>query len=231
MLSGTGSLDYQLYTDSGRSDVWGSYFWPYSAQAPGLQLALGTLGTGSAIATIHGSVFAGQGAVLPGSYLSTFASSHVEFRYRYAGSLNCNSGVGTIARPSFNVTAIVPADCRVAAENVDFGVQSGLGSNLDGIGRVSVTCTPGTAYAVGLNNGLAGTDPASRRMTRADQYVIYGLYKDAARSQPWGNSGAEQTTGAGTGTPQSVTVYGRVPPQATPSPGVYTDTVIVTVTY
>ncbi|WP_371929600.1 spore coat protein U domain-containing protein [Phyllobacterium sp. 21LDTY02-6] len=31
--------------------------------------------------------------------------------------------------------------------------------------------------------------------------------------------------------PKSIRVYGRVPPQPTPSSGVYSDTVVVTLTY
>jgi outer membrane usher protein len=35
----------------------------------------------------------------------------------------------------------------------------------------------------------------------------------------------------GNGASQPFTVYGRVPPQTTPTPGAYSDTVTVTVTY
>ncbi|WP_409528142.1 spore coat protein U domain-containing protein [Rhizobium sp.] len=38
-------------------------------------------------------------------------------------------------------------------------------------------------------------------------------------------------TGTGTGSPQTLTVYGRVPAQNTPAPGTYSDTVVVTVSY
>ncbi|UWU14363.1 spore coat protein U domain-containing protein [Rhizobium sullae] len=38
-------------------------------------------------------------------------------------------------------------------------------------------------------------------------------------------------SGDGNGAAQLLTVYGRVQPQTTPSPGVYTDTVVVIVTY
>lgn len=63
--------------------------------------------------------------------------------------------------------------------------------------------------------------------------MTYGLYKDAARSQPWGDATTPGSTvaGAGNGLVQQLTVYGRVPPQTTPSPGTYTDTVVVTLTY
>ena len=37
--------------------------------------------------------------------------------------------------------------------------------------------------------------------------------------------------GTGTAATQSIPVYGRVPAQATPPPGTYSDTVVATVTY
>jgi len=214
MQAGTRLLDYQLYSDPGSSVVWGAYFRPVSDRAPGIELTLNSFGTGSASATIYGAVLGGQGTVAPGSYLSTFSGSHVEFRYRYTGSANCNSGVGTIERPAFDVTAAVPANCLVSTRDVDFGVQSVLSSSVDTTGQVSVTCTPQTAYTVGLSNGLTGTSPTARQMTLGGQAVTYGLYKDAARSQPWGSAGAELAAGAGTGAVQAETVYGRVPPQS-----------------
>lgn len=168
----------------------------------------------------------------PGSYLSTFSGSHVEFRYRATSSSNCNISAGKVARPSFNVTAIVPANCLVATQNVDFGNKGVLDQNIDATGQVSVSCTPGTAYTVGLSNGQTGTSPTARRMTLGAQGVTYGLFRDATRSQPWGNIiGTNTVAGSGAGAAQNITVYGRVPPQMTPSAGVYTDTVVVTVTY
>jgi spore coat protein U-like protein len=62
--------------------------------------------------------------------------------------------------------------------------------------------------------------------------IWYGLFRDAARSLSWGElgDGAAQP-GTGSGAAQSFTVYGRVPAQATPPPGIYSDTIIVTITY
>ncbi|MBZ9978058.1 spore coat protein U domain-containing protein [Mesorhizobium sp. BR-1-1-10] len=232
MLSGSNILNYQLYSDSARSVVWGAYFWPYPARAPALALTLGVLGTGSGSATVYGAILGSQGTVPPGSYLSTFSSSHVEFRYLYTTSSSCGTGTGTIARPSFNVAATVAANCLVGTQDVDFGPKGVLSDNVDATGQVSVTCTPGTTYTVGLSNGLTGTAPTTRRMTLGTQAVTYGLYRDANRSQSWGNTvGTNTVAGTGGGTAQNLPVYGRVPPQATPSPGVYTDTVVVTVTY
>lgn len=68
-------------------------------------------------------------------------------------------------------------------------------------------------------------------MALGSQAVTYGLYKDAARSQPWGSAGTQLVTGSGAGAAQNLPVYGRVLPQSTPPAGSYTDTVVVTVTY
>jgi spore coat protein U-like protein len=48
----------------------------------------------------------------------------------------------------------------------------------------------------------------------------------------WGTTiGTDTVAGNGNGTSQTLTVYGRVPPQTTPPAAVYNDTVNVTVTY
>ena len=72
-----------------------------------------------------------------------------------------------------------------------------------------------------------------RDRSKAGETVTYGLYKDNARSQVWGDAATPGSTVAGTGSGavQNLTVYGRVPAQTTPSAGLYTDTVVVTVTY
>ena len=51
-------------------------------------------------------------------------------------------------------------------------------------------------------------------------------------STVWGNGTASSThSGTGTGSTQSLTIYGRLPSLANVIPGSYTDTVTVTVTY
>jgi spore coat protein U-like protein len=235
MVSGANSLDYQLYSDSGMSVVWGSYAWAYASRPPPILLSPNPLGSSSGTATIYGRVPGGQGTVPPGTYLSTFSGGQVEIRYRTTllGN-NCDTGLGTLgASPTFTINATVPANCLVATQNIDFGPKGVLDANVDATGEVSVTCTPSTAYTVSLNGGTTGGTPTNRKMSKGAERVTYGLYKDNARTQPWGDAGTPGSTVAGTGTgaAQPLTVYGRVPPQTTPSAGVYTDTVVVTITY
>ena len=61
--------------------------------------------------------------------------------------------------------------------------------------------------------------------------VTYGLYHDAARSLPRGMAGTDAAFGVGDATVQNLAVYGRIPAQSMPSPGLYADTVVVTVSY
>ena len=69
-------------------------------------------------------------------------------------------------------------------------------------------------------------------MAFSSSNVTYGLYRDSARSQPWGASvGVNTASGTGDGSSQNLTAYGRVPAQTTPQPGAYSDTIVVTVGY
>ncbi len=72
-------------------------------------------------------------------------------------------------------------------------LSSGLKSAVDASGNVAATCTAGTTYTISLDNGLTGTGPTACRMTLAGNQVTYGLYKDAARLQPWSSSGPLHT--------------------------------------
>lgn len=137
------------------------------------------------------------------------------------------------ATGSFNVTATVGSACSVSATNVAFGTYTA--SQLDANGSLSVTCTAGTSYAVGLSAGTgASATVAARRMTGpSSQTLVYSLYQDALRTLPWGSTGGVDTVaGVGTGATQSLSVYGRVPAaQLTAGAGSYSDTITVTVSY
>lgn len=233
MVSGTNVLNYQLYSDTARSLIWGSYSWAYAARAPAYALTLNALGSGSGTITIYGAVLSSQPTAIPGTYLSTFSGANTPFRYRYTTTSSCTTSTGTATTTTFTVNGSVAANCLVSVQNIDFGTRGVLSSDADATGSVTATCTPGATYTISLNGGTTNSAPTARKMSKGAETVTYGLYKDAARSQPWGDATTPGSTVAGTGngTAQALTVYGRVPPQTTPSPGVYTDTVVVTLTY
>lgn len=227
------ALNYNFFQDAARSVPWGSVEQTALGNPVAVNLTAPALGSASTTRTIYGRVLGSQQGRTPGLYTSAFSGTQVRFNYStyITTPQQCTTVTQNATRPTFNVQANVIPNCRVTAQNINFGNHGVLDTQVDANGGLGVTCTPGTAYTVGLNNGLSGTGPTARRMMLGSRSVVYGLYKDAARSQPWGNSGGTLTSGTGAGTAQNLTVYGRVPAQTTPSPGTYTDTVVVTVTY
>jgi spore coat protein U-like protein len=147
-----------------------------------------------------------------------------------AGPASAATTTGTL-----NVSMTIEANCTVVTPaTLSFGTQGVLSSSRDASGALSLTCSNTTPYNVGLNAGSGtGATVASRKMTSGGGGTVnYVLYRDAARTQVWGNTVATDTfSGTGTGAAETVTVYGRVPSQATPAPGSYTDAVTVTVTF
>lgn len=132
------------------------------------------------------------------------------------------------------VSATVLAYCTVTATPLAFGNYSpGVASTASS--SVIVLCTPGTAYDVGLDaGGGTGATVSARKMTGAvnGSVLTYGLYATSARTAHWGNTaGTDTVTGSGSGLPQTLTVYGSIPANQPVPPGLYADTVTVTLTY
>lgn len=234
MTNGANQLRYGLFSDAAAASPWGSGAWPAgAASAVGFNMALSAGGSGSRSVTIYGRVYGGQSTAAPLAYGSTLSGIDARIRYGLLSFLlGCDLLTVTQAT-SFNVTANVPATCRITTSDLNFGPAGVLAAPLDAMTTLSPTCTNGTAYQIGLNGGLSGaSDPTLRRMTKGAEAILYGLYRNTARTQPFGETlGTDTLAGIGSGSAQTTTVYGRVPAQPTPSPGTYADTITATVTY
>ncbi|MCA0403672.1 MAG: spore coat U domain-containing protein [Proteobacteria bacterium] len=139
---------------------------------------------------------------------------------------------------TFAVTATVAAACTVTATPLAFGTfVPANATNLDQTNTISVTCTNGTTYAVGLNAGTSsGATVTTRKMTgttSTSNLLPYELYSNTGRTTNWGNTPGTDTPAAstGTGAVQTLTVYGRIPTNTTAVPDSYSDTITVTVTF
>jgi spore coat protein U-like protein len=87
---------------------------------------------------------------------------------------------------------------------------------------LSVTCTNGTSYNVGLNAGTAsGATVTTRAMTGPGGATLsYALYQDSGHSTNWGNTvGTDTKSGTGDGSAQTMTVYGNLSANQYPTPG------------
>lgn len=136
---------------------------------------------------------------------------------------------------TFQVTANVIAFCDVTAEDMDFGDFDGT-VDLLATSEISVTCTEDHPYQVTLNAGsAAGSTVANRLLSNGTDTLAYSLYRDPARTLPWGDTGADDVDGVGQGltTPVDHTVYGRLPfaPNQDASTGLYSSTITVTVNF
>src|SRR5690242_18353199 len=136
---------------------------------------------------------------------------------------------------TFPVTATVLKACAVNANPLAFGTYDPTAAAaLDATTTLSVLCTVGTSFTVGLNAGTStGATVTARKMTSGANTLAYALFQEAARTNNWGNTPGTDTPPAVTAPvlPSTLTVYGRVPAAQNVPAGAYTDTVTVTVNY
>ena len=170
-----------------------------------------------------------------GTYASTFTGADFQVYWDTASHATCAAlaaaGGTTIATGTFSASAVVVNQCGVSATSMNFGSASLLTAALSATAQVSVSCNAILPVTIALDNGTTGTGPTSRLMTAGTHTIQYGIYKDGAHSQPWGNT-VGVNTASGTGPSATLTAYGQVPAQSpAPTPGSYADVVGVTVTY
>lgn len=240
LVNGTNTMTYDLYQDSGHTVAWGataSGTTPISFVID--KPLLGTTNSGSA--SIYGLI-PGNQATVPSvgnastTYSQAIAASQTSLNYQFYTLLApaCASVAASGATFAFSPTATVVNDCIVTSTPVSFGTAGALVTALTARGGVSVTCTNGDAWRISLNGGNSGDVKARTMTTSSGSGVVnYQLYLDSALSQPWGDGTRDtgRATGTGTGALQALTIYGSVPVQATPSAGVYSDTITATVEF
>jgi spore coat protein U-like protein len=133
---------------------------------------------------------------------------------------------------TFTVTANVVTTCNVTANNLNFGNYSGV--LVTGTTTLGATCSTGTPYTLGLDQGTApGATVTTRAMSGpGTEHLNFGLFQDAGHSINWGNTpGTDTQSGTGNGTSQSFTVFGQIPASQFIQPGTYSDTITVTLTF
>lgn len=228
-------LQHELFADSARSVIWGSWGNVVASYVPypnGVQVdtVLSVLGTSTPSVPVYGRVYGGQTGLAAGVYSAS--GTDVGVRYGYADGTSCPTGSMTDTG-SLTTNAVVNANCFVSATAINFGAVADLNSTIDATGTITVQCTFLETYYIELNAGLgSGATVNNRLMTGSGGTVSYGLYSNSSRTLVWGDTWLVNTVSdIGTGSDQNFTVYARVPAQATPTPGTYSDTITVTIIY
>jgi spore coat protein U-like protein len=235
MLSGANTLNFQLYQDPGRSVVWGSSFFGTFLTPYVVTMTLAARGTINGSQTMYGYVLPNQATAAPGNYAENYLAGDTALTINDAQSntapATCDmTNVGSFP---FNVSAVITKQCTVSATTLDFGAPAAfLTSNVDSTSTVTTQCTNGTPYQIGFNNGAHATGTTRRMGGGSSEFITYELYRDSNRTLRWGGTpNTDTVNGTGNGLAQGNTVYGRVAPQATPSPSSYSDTITINVTY
>lgn len=131
----------------------------------------------------------------------------------------------------------VTNDCiTINAPNVNFG-SAPLVKNFPAISQaVSITCTKGSSYTVGINNGSYANGNV-RNMASGNNRLSYEIYK-ASTINRWGSVGTERWASSASSSTSSdglLRTYNYtarvLPTQSTPPAGTYTDTVVVDIAF
>lgn len=231
MFKGTNALLYNIYTTAGFATIWGntgptSFTGSFNFVGPS-----GT--TQSAVVTGFGRIVANQD--LDAGNYSTTTTLQAQARVPNAG------GGTTYNSPTFNVTAVIPANCLIdSAGDMAFGAYDPASvSNVDLSSNLVARCTRTTPYTIALSQG-GGASFSPRKMASAgantDQ-LDYNLFTTAAYATIWGDGTGGTSTQGGTGAgilaAAAVTrgIYGRLFASQDVSTDTYSDTITVTMTY
>ena len=222
-------LDFNIYWPS-QPNIWGTLSSPYPPPIWHIQL------DGSGQRTVNypmpAKLFGGLQlqTARPGTYRSKFGS-YTDFQFKAGNHPNCSPPDGT-RHPGFRARVKIMEECVVSASDLDFGTAGLLNNPVDATSTITVQCSNTIPYKIRIDAGQGGaTTPTNRKMSNGSHTIIYGIYRDAARTQGWGWKNSNDVNATGTGLTQTYTAYGRVFAQPTPPPGTYTDTLTVIVKY
>lgn len=139
--------------------------------------------------------------------------------------------------PTSTLSLTVTNDCTaISAPDVSFD-SAPLVQNFKSVSQtVGITCTKGSTYTVGVNNG-SHANGSLRRMASGGNFMSYEIYK-ANGTDRWGSVGSERWA---SGVSSAVSTDGLLRSynyvakvltnQSTPPAGTYTDTVVVDIAF
>ncbi|MFF7056737.1 spore coat protein U domain-containing protein [Achromobacter spanius] len=237
MANGANRLQYRLSPSPSMSPLWGA-------------TATGTTPISIVFSRplLGGQVTFNQpitGQILPAQYtVPTVNNATTAYTETFAGVATIDYGFYALTRPAcsalgsrgsynFTVRANVTNNCTISAAPLNFGAVADFKTARTANSALSVRCTNNDAYRIRLNGGQNGTVAQRYMRSNNGRLVRYELHTTAQRTVPWGDGtlGTAFVTGTGTGNPQQVQVYGRVPAQTAPQPGQYSDVVTATIEF
>ncbi|PSS58366.1 spore coat U domain-containing protein [Pseudomonas sp. BBP2017] len=141
---------------------------------------------------------------------------------------------------NLTISLTVTNDCQITTPAISFGSAPVISGFTAVNQSINLSCTKGSNYTVGLDDGQNAAGGRRRMKSSANDYLAYDIYKSAG-PQRWGalssarraSSDADINPGAGTGTGSQVFNYNAkvYSDQPTPPAGTYLDSVILDVQF
>ena len=104
-------------------------------------------------------------------------------------ALKAQAGTATA---NLAVSMQINASCTINAASLNFAATAGtalVASNVNASTTVSVTCTSGSPYSIGMDNG-ANASGSQRRMKNGANFLNYSLYVNPPPANPWITTGS-----------------------------------------
>lgn len=102
-------------------------------------------------------------------------------------------------------------------------------SPTDSVGTINITCSGNPGGQAKLSAG-SGTY-AQRHMLNGANVLNYQIYTSSALTKVWGDGSAGTGTVAFKSISNAVPVYGRIPALQSVQPGLYSDSIVVTISF
>jgi len=122
------------------------------------------------------------------------------------------------------------ASCTLSTSGIAFGrYDPFVSQNVDSVANINVTCDETVSYSIALSTGYGTYE--QRFMTSGLHRLLYNLYTDATLNTVWGDGTGHSTMVGDTQSGAIHTVYGRIPARQDAHVGVYSDTIVITLTF
>jgi len=219
-------ISYYLWTDTAATTEWGDNSITYPANA--------LTATGSHTNSRHPIYGSAMGTNYAGYYNDIL---HITVAY---------PPYGTMLETDLILNLTITGTCTMDSSGMTgFGAWPQDAANLTNValGVLTVNCTAGMNYRLGINKGL-NWNAGKRQMANDGNYVPYLLWTNASGTTEWGDTGlaaiegtyiethpASAQFGTGTGNPQNFFIWGDALIENAEIAGIYSDTVLMTIVW
>lgn len=102
---------------------------------------------------------------------------------------------GTPIVSTIPITLTVEKDCKINAQNINFGTAPLVSKFNPVTGSIKITCSAQTPYTVGVNNGQNYSQTRRMKNQSSNQYLPYEIYKNTSTNR-WGSIDTERWSSA-----------------------------------